>query len=56
MVHVLVNLPNSRQFTKYFEVINEPISESSFALMYLIGIMYNDFINKLNMILSAGGF
>lgn len=37
MVHILVSLPNSRQFTNYFEVINEPISESSFALMYPIG-------------------
>lgn len=56
MINLLVNLPNSRRFSKYFEVINEAISESSYALIYPIGSLYYDSINDLNLILSAGGF
>lgn len=56
VLYAIVDQPQNRKISNYFEIINEPIFETSMVMTFQKGSVYFDNFKELNLKLVAGGF
>lgn len=56
LIKLAVSLPKSKAYLSYFEVVKEPIFQTSLMMYLPIGSVYFDHFNDANLRLVSGGF